>query len=391
MFNIFRLSWLLLKMMFFGMVGFFGVLLLLHDYYSLSKLSGIIHKYLHWCPQHFYGDTIAERFVSGILITKDQFIESSVKYSLFIAIGSVLFAVSGGWNIILWFIVRLNSRDSLGRESDIYQRIQNNLSIVMQAINHYKRKNLCTNDYKIKYYDTEQSNMWIFPNRTIVITTGFIDKYKADDATIQGVLAHEIGHVINGDLIINALALSSNIVSFLAVVGYGKIKTGLLDKVGNAFKIMERVVTIYKFLLPLGVVFTLLYIAITLTLLFITLPLLVLMITYAIVSVIIIMPLDMVISRTAEFKADVVAADAQFGNGLINFLYDDLNERGQKFGLKAFLTSTHPNSSRRIKKLEEIVNRQLELRNISVGLANNLSNHMNNDDFQLNLIKALGK
>lgn len=354
MFNTFRITWLLIKMAFFCFITSIGILLFLYDYIIISKCLGLIHRVIHWMPSKIYGvETIDSLF--ALVHSKNVSLKMFLVYSSsLILLITTFFYMVGGWKILLWIIVKFNSRKSLNRESEMYNKLVSNLSIVIKQSNYRLRTALSVSDFSIRLFDSNISNAWVFANKVIVVTTGFMKQYGDNDDTIRGVLAHELGHVLNGDLDINTLSMTSNVLNMVLVVGYSKVKTGLIDKLQFAYSIIERTVMLYKFLLPIGFFFTGLYFSLMLMILIITLPLVVLLIMYALVSVLFVFPIDMAISRKAEYKADKIAANLGFSNGLLNFLYDDLSERGQRYGIKALLLASHPNSSDRIQRLENM-------------------------------------
>lgn len=355
MFNLTRIIWLGIKITIYSIFGYCAILIALHDYVTLSKVSAYLNKYIKALPKEFYYYKNLDSYLNLVLSDKQTFLIEMFTKSGYIAISSICFFLFGGWSLFLKLTIYFNSRKHLGREQESKLFILEQLSEVIKSINKTYTAKLNISDFNVKLIDFKDPNMWVYPNKTIVITTGFINKYGADKNVVRGVLAHEVGHVINKDLLVNALSLSSNLVNMVLILGYSKVKNGVLTKVKDIFSVILGVTNAIKILMPIGFLFAGLYLSIVMTLLYIFIPLIFLMFAYVFFVTLIILPIDMSFSRSAEYKADRVAARSGFSKGLLDFLYNDLKTRPQSYGFSAWIKSTHPVSFKRIDRIEQAV------------------------------------
>ena len=263
----------------------------------------------------------------------------------------VILYVTKLWRLFLKLMWIKNSRDFLNREQLNYSLLMSTLENLIQESNRINSKQLKFSNFKIRLFNSEEINCWIYADKTIVITTGMILSYQNNIETIQGVFAHELGHAYNGDTTNNELTLITELTTrvWLQWIIIGKsyfslrlmLFINLLEKFNpRGFPILS-VITV-----PLFVFYMIFAITIILPSFFVAMVVM-------LVQTILITPIDMFISKISEYRADTFACKLGHQKGLLNFLYDAVKTEPTTYSIKNWLYTTHPTSYRRIKRIEK--------------------------------------
>lgn len=177
---------------------------------------------------------------------------------------------------------------------------------------------------KIYYSPTEDLNAYALGHRTVILTRGML---YVDSEYIKGVLAHELGHILNGDsdlkLGINVsnsiLTIFLTVFSLIAnfIIGiFQYSKNGILSLIGTILNVILNIILIglFKLWTLLGV----------------------LCINWT--------------SRKQEYLADSFAKEIGYGENLAAFLYalDGNAPKTSKFSL---MFQTHPDTPARLSAL----------------------------------------
>lgn len=247
-----------------------------------------------------------------------------------------------GGNNILIKLLRSGTdvRDFLKKEKEAQNLVLKIVNIIKENYQLKEQKELSFN-FKIKLIDSKIKNAVIFSDNLIVVTTELI--FNSTENVLKGVIAHEIGHFINGDTSYNQLNLMNSIVS-------NNIHGGFL----NNFMI-NIAVLFFKIPLIGPFIFILLFV--------LFFPFLILILIFSIINLFLSF-IESIIVRKQEYNADLFAFNIDCGSGLIDFLYDNLYQQENFYQITSLsemskatyrsLFLTHPASHKRIKKLEKL-------------------------------------
>lgn len=175
-------------------------------------------------------------------------------------------------------------------------------------------------------------NMMVLGERTLAVTTGLWQANLLDEE-IEAVLAHEIGHLVNGDSKVLIAASTMNFVGQVAswILTILVAIVGLFSGIAAAFEDRSGVGVLVGMLISLFLVWTLRFISWVLTQ--------ILSLSFH------------AISRSQEYEADEFARQIGYGAGLAGFLsrIQDFTTDEKNFISRLF--STHPHSAERIQRL----------------------------------------
>jgi len=188
----------------------------------------------------------------------------------------------------------------------------------------------CKNvDKKVKLYiiDTPSINACAIGKHTIAVTRGAMNQF--DDEELEAVIAHEFGHIANGDAqVAMFVELASNIYLYmiLTVIKVLSFVEALADKtfIGSIVGFVRNIIE--------------------------------LAIKYLLQALVILVASN---SRKMEYKADKFAYDLGYGDALLTALgkiYDFQMSRNRSVIER--LEETHPKTAYRIEKLESFRNSQ---------------------------------
>lgn len=168
-----------------------------------------------------------------------------------------------------------------------------------------------------------EPNAFALGTNTIVITKGALHYF--DEEELKGVLAHEFGHLAHWDTKILLLIMSSNLIILFLTILVRVIFFIITFLTGNKDDYRIRITVIIKTILAVVISFAI----------------------HAFISL---------SRRQSENMADEFAWKLGYGTGLINALYKIQSlEANQKLSLKERIMSDHPETARRIRKLEIMV------------------------------------
>lgn len=198
---------------------------------------------------------------------------------------------------------------------------------------------------KVRVIDAEVKNAFIFSDNVVVLTTGLLD--RASNYELKGIIAHEWGHMHNGDTLYNQLNFTNSVVS-------NNIEMGA---------IVGTILRIWSFLSSIPIVgigfaiFGICFLG----------PFLLLFAIFGCLSWFLSF-FEAIISQRQEYLADKFALSLDSGDGLLDFLYEDMQEQDNFkniFSIGSMMEATikslyrsHPASHKRIKYLEKILNKQ---------------------------------
>lgn len=259
---------------------------------------------------------------------------------LFLICTSNLFGVA---TLFIKFL-RSNSgvRNAMNREDYYKDRI-------IKACDNLERKYKAiynkTPKIKVKLIDSQIKNAVIFSDNVIVLTTELLE--NSDNDELEGVIAHEWGHMHNGDTIYNQLSFTNAVVSNNIEVGI------ILRSMLGLFAIVNHVPFVGTVLGLFLIIFFGPFIGICFL--------------FAILSSFL-STFEALISQRQEYLADQFALSLDAGDGLLTFLYADMKQQENFFKIMSvgsMLNSTlksiyrsHPASEKRIKRLEKILNKK---------------------------------
>lgn len=175
-------------------------------------------------------------------------------------------------------------------------------------------------------------NMMVLGERTLAVTTG-LWQANLPDEEIEAVLAHEVGHLVNGDSKVLIAASTMNFVGqiaswFLTIL---VVIVGVFSSIAAVFQDRSGIGVFAGMLISLFLVWTLRFISWVLTQ--------ILNLSFH------------AISRSQEYKADEFAKQNGYGKSLATFLsrIQDYTATGKDFVSQLF--STHPQPTKRIERL----------------------------------------
>lgn len=351
MLNKFRNLWLVVKWVYYSFAFTLFMLLLVSELHQvmLGLLSVLKNTHYYTSIENSFINRFSSDIVNNLKNT-----ELVVKYVIYSSIAVMLFFatmyLTGGLRLLLKILWIKNSRDFLMREKMTKEKIKELLTKVIDQSNKINQKQFKVEDFKIRLFNSEEANCWIYADKTIVMTVGMIDKYSNDEEVILGVLSHELGHAFFKDLTNNELSLIASATSFLFA------KTLLVVKTYFNYKFLISLVCLQqlsRYIPLLHVILVPLYMFYLFFGFVVLLPTLVVTLVFLIIQFVFISPIDMFFSKQAEYRADKFASKIN-KDGLLTFLYDDIKEESTQYSIKKYLYATHPTSYKRIKKLESL-------------------------------------
>lgn len=321
----------------------------------LSLVFIIVSKLVYDAYGYFYGHTwsIPKIFFNWFFGKYEawdlSFIDSQnivlyCKYGAFFILFAICTSnICGITNLLIKFL-RSNSgvRTVLKREDFYKDRI---IAICDKLEKQYEVVfNKSPKKIQVKIIDSNVKNALIFSDNCIVLTTGLLE--RTDDEELEGVIAHEWGHMHNGDTLFNQLTFVNGVVSHHIELGFIiKFILGIFTVISK-IPLVGWVLGLFAF-----VVFG---------------PFLLICLIFGVLSSFLAF-FEAQISQRQEYLADkfVVSMGKSAGNGLLTFLYEEMrmqdnfkNLSSIQTMMKATLSSlyqSHPVSHKRIKKLEKIL------------------------------------
>ena len=286
-----------------------------------------------------FNDNIWKGFQS---INMDVMMDTYKYLAISIFLVSFLLFFCGGINIIVKMLrAGTDVRDFLKKEKEAQEIVLKIINTIDEKYFTKTGKNI-SKKFKVKLIDSKVKNAVIFSDNLIVITTELV--FNSSNSVLTGVIAHEVGHFINGDTTYNQLNLLNGIVSNNI---HGGFLNNFMVSIVFAF---NKVPFIGPFL------FILLFV--------LFLPILICIFIYSVINLFVSVA-EGIINRKQEFNADKFAAYIDCGDGLVEFLYEDLYQQEnfhQITSLKEMnkaayrsMFLTHPASHKRIKKLEALL------------------------------------
>jgi len=181
-------------------------------------------------------------------------------------------------------------------------------------------------DYDLNLYivDSVSVNAFAVGRHTIAVTRGLM--LAMDDDEIEAIIAHEIGHIVNGDGQVSLLVSLASNVYFLTVMVIVKVLQVVSTLLGeNSF--FGSLVGFIKSILELALTY------------------LMTVLTVLVAST----------SRKEEYRADKVAFELGYAEPLLSALYKLYDmEMSDKKNLLEKLQATHPKTAFRIEALENM-------------------------------------
>lgn len=187
-------------------------------------------------------------------------------------------------------------------------------------------------EFDVFMVDTDTPNMMALGEKTLAVTSGLWHAGLPDEE-IEAILAHEIGHLVNGDSKVLIAASTMNFVGqiaswFLTIL---VVIVGVFSSIAAVFQDRSGIGVFAGMLISLFLVWTLRFISWVLTQ--------ILNLSFH------------AISRSQEYKADEFAKQNGYGKSLATFLsrIQDYTATGKDFVSQLF--STHPQPTKRIERL----------------------------------------
>lgn len=181
-------------------------------------------------------------------------------------------------------------------------------------------------DYDLKLYivDSITANAFAIGKHTIAVTRGLM--MAMDDDELEAIIAHEIGHIVNGDGQVSILVSLASSVYFWAIMYISKLLE-VVEALFGANSFFGSLIGFIKNILECGIVYIKTFI------------------TILVAST----------SRKEEFRADKVAFELGYGEALISALYKfyDMEISNQQTLLEK-AKATHPKVAFRIEALENM-------------------------------------
>ena len=252
---------------------------------------------------------------------------------VFIALAAIIYAFLGVGEYTARVKYKAITCDpSLGNKhvklDNCYQRVREKIS----AKGHSLLKNI-----KVYLIPGDEMNAYCFGARSIGVTEGILN---LDNKTVEAVIAHEIGHLTNGDSVLN-MVLIANCIGIIVVLAFFHFAlfafvciviaiccmTGLFKFSFASYFITSKVLGVIRFLIEVAKTF-------------------VLHVSRLVISA---------IGRKSEFVADRFAADMGYAFYLRRFLErfaSDADTLDQTF--LSVLYNTHPSPALRIQQLNSI-------------------------------------
>ena len=179
---------------------------------------------------------------------------------------------------------------------------------------------------KLHIVDTMTANAMAIGNHTVAVTQGAIDTFSAEE--LKGIIAHEISHIYYGDTKVAIINTIGNGI-FAVLTFFIKLFIRGLEYIAMMCEstVIQAVLNLLRYLLELCI--------------FVMLWLGELILSFN--------------SRSNELKADKFAFDTGYGGQLTEALYIiQKMSLGQKMKLVHKMIASHPRTSKRIGRLEEL-------------------------------------
>jgi heat shock protein HtpX len=180
-------------------------------------------------------------------------------------------------------------------------------------------------DVKLYIVDSMSINAFALGSRTVAITRGLMETMS--DEELEGVLAHELAHIINYDSQVSLLLKFASNLYVLGVLGVIKALS-FVERITGGVSFAGGIISFVRNALQWGLDFVLMVFA------------------FIVGSA----------NRKSEYKSDRIAFELGFGEGLLSALYKfyDLQASSKK-NLIDRLQATHPRIAYRIEALENMI------------------------------------
>lgn len=203
------------------------------------------------------------------------------------------------------------------------------MSVYMNILD---KKPLMSKQIKLYIDNSMTVNAYALGNNTITVTRGAIEMMTSDQ--LKGIIAHEFGHLYNGDTITMLVLLGGNIYIVLTffLTKLIKIILGACDMVTGSDKMYGNIGQIILWVLGMLASPFILF-------------------THFVFEA---------RKRKNEYMADKFAYDVGYGNHLISALYklSKINLGGSKMSIIERLKASHPDIENRIERLEYFTDNQ---------------------------------
>ena len=247
----------------------------------------------------------------------DNFVIASAIY-----LGSMIVVFSPIGEKIFRLMNRIRKLETIKEKMQVYYPFQ---SVLIHAIG--KDISIKSN-IEAGIIDDMSINACAVGRRTVAVTKGAIEAFTDDE--LRGIMAHELGHIVNGDTIVSMYSYIGNGLFSIAVVLI-KLIIMVIDIVQYAFteNALASIVirfTHFIFGLSMNAFMFLTNIAMSFQ------------------------------SRKSEYRADKYAYDIGFGEELLNAL--KLLEKisvGDNSSLTEKMIASHPRITKRIQRLEKLI------------------------------------
>ena len=190
-----------------------------------------------------------------------------------------------------------------------------------------RRAGVNAGQFELRVCEDKFPNAFALGNSTVTVSRGLL--IGGSDDEIRGVLAHELGHIHNGDSVRAKIFCIVSMVGQLILMMYLFIAR-ILAWIGRLpIPFVNIVASIFSLVISIQV---------------------------RLIEWFIMLPLTIgqyIGSRQQEYRADQYAASLGYGNELMTFLYKILDLDGHPSGLFGLLWRTHPKVGDRIRKLEQ--------------------------------------
>jgi heat shock protein HtpX len=190
-----------------------------------------------------------------------------------------------------------------------------------------QRAGIAAGQFELRVCEDKFPNAFALGNSTVAVSRGLL--IGGSDDEIRGVLAHELGHIHNGD------SVRTKIFCIVSMVGQLILMMYLF--------IAKLLAWIGRLPIPLANILA-------------SIVSLIIRIQVTLIEWLIMLPLTIgqyIGSRQQEYRADQYAASLGYGSELKNFLYKILDLDEHPSGLLGIVWRIHPKIGDRIRKLEQ--------------------------------------
>lgn len=232
-------------------------------------------------------------------------------------------------------ILRIMNRCHILVRNENTKRIYDLFDSVYQTA--LKKSKHLSKKVKLCYRDDESINAFALGSRTLIINQGLLN---LSDDEIKGILGHEFGHLASFDSVNTVALMASNIFVYLIVLVIKLMVSfiiGLIEFLLNIFihsQDTRNEKVSFPFTKLAWNLFSLVYV------LWIYIGKLLMLAT----------------SRKSEYKADTYSKDLGYAEGLANGLYKISNNVNYKSSILELVTSTHPDTNKRLQNLGYTLN-----------------------------------